>query len=244
MSTGNNPPLIAVVDDERDLLEMMRLYLIREGFTVACFEDASSLRIFLKSHKPDILLLDRMLPDAEGLDICREIRQNPSLVDITVIMVTAKSDEMERIVGLEIGADDYVVKPFSPRELIARIRARLRNYASMTLANPLTNEGKMSLFNGRLIIDSSSFEVTLEGKLITLTTTEFRILRLLAEKPGRVYRRDEILDGLWGGQKIVSDRTIDVHISNLRDKMGSFASAIRNIKGVGYKIDVSSDADF
>ena len=245
----NNPPLIAVVDDEPDILELIRLHLARAGYTVRMFRDAGSLRVFLKTERPDLLLLDRMLPDADGLDICREVRGNPAFAGTPVIMVTARADELDRILGLEIGADDYIVKPFSPRELVARVRARLRRFGTTAGDESVDDESPLILADGGLVIDPACFEVTVDGKNITLTATEFRILRILTSpagrtrRVGRVWRRDEILESLWGGRKMVLDRTIDVHISNLRDKLGRFGSALRNIKGVGYRFEIEAVAD-
>ena len=240
MSFKHNPPLIAVVDDEPDILELIRLNLDRAGFSVHTFSNAVSIRNFLKKETPDLFILDRMLPDAEGLDICRELRRNSITSEVPIIMVTAKADELDRVLGLEIGADDYVVKPFSPRELVARVRARLRSFNTVP-TEPDSEEKKLVFANGNFIIDFAGFRVMVDHKSITLTTTEFRILRMLAEKPGRVFSRDEILEQLWGGRKLVQDRTIDVHICNLRDRLGRFTSIIRNIKGVGYRFEFTPE---
>jgi DNA-binding response OmpR family regulator len=172
-----------------------------------------------------------MLPDADGLDVCRMIRRNDDWRAIPIIMVTAKGGETDRILGLELGADDYIVKPYSSKELAARIRAVLRR--GRTPALP----AKISIGEGMIELDPDRYEVRVSGSPVELTITEFKILQLLASKPGRVYSRDQILDQLWGHEKIVLDRTVDVHIKNLRVKLGPAARYLLNIRGVGYKIE-------
>jgi two-component system phosphate regulon response regulator PhoB/two-component system alkaline phosphatase synthesis response regulator PhoP len=170
-----------------------------------------------------------MLPETDGFEVCRQIRRSERLAGIPVIMLTAKGDESDKVVGLELGADDYVTKPFSVKELVARIHAVLRR--------PAGGEAVRRIALGPLAVDLDKFEVTVEGERIELTATEFKILQLLASKPGRVFTRDQILDHLWGDEKAVIDRTVDVHIRNLREKLGPAASLIKNIRGVGYKVE-------
>jgi two-component system phosphate regulon response regulator PhoB/two-component system alkaline phosphatase synthesis response regulator PhoP len=223
------PQLIAALDDEADLLELLRVNLIKAGFRFEGFQDAESLYRFLQKDKPDLILLDLMLPDVDGLDVCRYLRQHEGLAGIPVIMLTARSDESDKILGLELGADDYLTKPFSVKELVARIHAVLRRNAQ---------KGEIrQIVLGPLFIDPDKHEVTYAGTRIDLTATEFRILELLAARPGRVFTRDQILDHLWGHEKAVVDRTVDVHIRNLREKLGPAASLIKNIRGVGYKAE-------
>lgn len=222
-------PVIAVLDDEADILELLKVNLQKAGYRFEGFQDADDLFRYLTREKPALLVLDLMLPDTDGLEVCRQIRRTENLAGIPVIMLTAKGDESDKVVGLELGADDYVTKPFSVKELIARIHAVLRR--------PGGGEAARRIALGRLVIDLDKFEVAVEGVKIELTATEFKILQLLASRPGRVFTRDQILDHLWGDEKAVIDRTVDVHIRNLRDKLGPAASLIKNIRGVGYKIE-------
>jgi two-component system phosphate regulon response regulator PhoB/two-component system alkaline phosphatase synthesis response regulator PhoP len=222
--------LIAVIDDEPDIVELITIHLKKAGFRAEGFFDAQSFLSFLEKQRPDLVLLDLMLPDANGLEICRLLKQREDLSSLPVIMVTAKAEETDRIIGLELGADDYVVKPFSAKELVARVKAVLRRQ------RPVGETKKIDI-DGLLIIDSEKHEVWAEGRKIGLTSTEFRILKLLASRRGWVFTRDQILDYLWGHEKIVVDRTIDVHIRNLREKLGRTDRLIKNIRGVGYKLE-------
>jgi two-component system phosphate regulon response regulator PhoB/two-component system alkaline phosphatase synthesis response regulator PhoP len=222
--------LIALVDDEADILELMALHLKKAGFRTEGFPDSQSFLRFLERQLPSLVILDLMLPDADGLEVCRRLKKDDRFSSIPVIMVTARSEETDKIIGLEIGADDYVTKPFSAKELVARVRAVLRR----PRASP--EAGKTEI-GGLLTIDPQAYEARVGGKTVDLTSTEFRVLRLLGSKPGRVFTRDQILDYLWGHDKIVLDRTIDVHIRNLRDKLGAAARFIKNVRGVGYKLE-------
>ena len=222
---------IALIEDEADLASLASTALAKEGFKVTTFLTADSFLRSLRIDLPDLILLDLMLPDADGLDVCRMIRRHDDWRAIPIIMVTAKGGETDRVLGLELGADDYVVKPFSSKELAARIRAVLRRGRADELPS------KILIGEGDLELDPDRHEVRLSGDLVELTITEFKILHLLASKPGRVFSRDQILDQLWGHEKIVLDRTVDVHIKNLRDKLGPAARYLLNIRGVGYKIE-------
>jgi len=221
---------IAVVEDELDILELVSLHLKKERFNVRGFVNGSGFLRALDAESPRLVVLDLMLPDVDGLEICRHLRSKPQYSSIPIIMLTARSDETDRILGLELGADDYLVKPFSPRELTARVKAVLRRTAK---PEP---EGE-TITIGTLSIDPQKYSVTVEGKRIDLTTTEFRILHLLASKIGWVFSRDRILTHLWGSDKMVIDRTIDVHIKHLREKMGKAGSLIKNMRGIGYKLE-------
>jgi DNA-binding response OmpR family regulator len=222
---------ISLVEDEPDLSKLAASVLTKEGFKVTAYLDASSFLRSLDKALPDLVLLDLMLPDADGLDVCRAIRRNEAWRPIPIIMVTARGSETDRVLGLELGADDYVVKPIVFKELAARIRAVLRRGRMEALP------ARISIGSGGIEMDLERFEVRIAGKPVELTTTEFKLLHLLASKPGRVFTRDQILDQLWGNEKIVLDRTIDVHIKNLREKMGPAARILKNIRGVGYKIE-------
>jgi DNA-binding response OmpR family regulator len=222
---------IALIEDEADLASLVSAALTKEGFKVSSYSSADGFLRALRGESPDLVLLDLMLPDADGLEVCRMIRRNEAWRSIPVIMVTAKGGEADRVLGLELGADDYVVKPFSMKELAARIRAVLRRGRSD--AFPV----KISIGEGLIELDADRHEVRVSGVPVELTTTEFKILQMLTSKPGRVYSRDQLLDQLWGREKIVLDRTVDVHIKNLREKLGPAARLLKNIRGAGYKIE-------
>ena len=222
--------LIAIVDDEPDILELVSLHLKKAGFNAKGFPDAESFTSFLGTTTPDLIILDLMLPDTDGLDICKELKRKDTFTSIPIIMLTAKGEETDKILGLELGADDYVTKPFSPKELVARVKVVLRR-------NTREEKIKRIEIDGQVIIDLEKYEVTVCDKKIDLTTTEFRILQLLASKKGFVFTRDHILDYLWGEEKAVIDRTVDVHIRHLREKLGNAAQYIKNIRGIGYKLE-------
>ena len=221
---------ITIVDDEPDIVEMVSINLKKSGFIVDGFLDAGGFYIALKNKKPDLVILDLMLPDDDGLEICKKLKSDTAFSDIPIIILSAKSDEADKIVGLELGADDYVTKPFSPKELVARVKAILRRGERDEVT-------KKSVIGNEIIINEKKYEVSISGKKINLTTTEFKILALLASKKGIVFSRDQILDYLWGNEKIVIDRTIDMHIKNLRKKLGKHAHFIKNLRGIGYKIE-------
>jgi two-component system phosphate regulon response regulator PhoB/two-component system alkaline phosphatase synthesis response regulator PhoP len=221
--------MIAVVDDEPDILELVSIHLKKANFTVETFQDAESFLRFLNKTRPDLLILDLMLPDSDGMDICRYMKKKEQYSAIPIIMLTAKSDETDKVLGLEMGADDYVTKPFSSRELVARVKAVLRR-------RERTGEETIEI-GGILEILPKKYEVVVEGKKIDLTTTEFRILKILSNRIGWVFSREQLLDELWGHDKIVIDRTIDVHIKHLRAKLGKAAKFIKNVRGLGYKLE-------
>jgi DNA-binding response OmpR family regulator len=218
------------VDDEPDILELVSIHLEKNGYQSVTFHDGESFMDFLRNSRPDLIVLDLMLPDMDGLEICKYLKRQDLLSSIPVIMLTAKGEEIDKILGLELGADDYVTKPFSPKELIARIRAVLRRNLGTSSTGVLTAGGILS-------VDRDRHEVMVRSRRIELTTTEFRILRLLLSKKGWVFSREKILDYLWGHEKAVVDRTVDVHIKHLREKLGEAASLIKNIRGVGYKLE-------
>ncbi len=228
---------IAVVEDEPDILDLVSLNLKKERMIVRGFLNGSSFLRALDIETPLLVILDLMLPDVTGFDICRHLGTREEYRAIPVIMLTARSGETDRILGLELGADDYVVKPFSARELTVRVKAVLRR--TVRTAEP--EEAEAIQVGNVLRIDAQRYEVLVEGKKIELTTTEFRILQLLASKDGWVFSRDRILTHLWGSDKMVLDRTIDVHIKHLREKMGKAGTMIKNLRGVGYKLEHKAD---
>jgi len=221
---------IAIIDDEPDLVELVELHLKRAGFQTETFLDGQTFLRYLDRQRPDLVILDLILPDVDGIEICKYLRSNKEFASLPIIMLTAKGDETDRIVGLELGADDYITKPFSVKELVARVKAVLRRLEAQLKIQRLE-------IGGKLAIDLENYEVLVDGKKIELTSTEFKILGLLAKNKGRIFTRDQILDYLWGQEKAVVDRTIDVHIRNLREKLGKAAAIIKNIRGVGYKIE-------
>jgi len=221
--------LIAVVDDEPDILELVALHLKKAGYSVRTFPNAGQFQKSLTGSVPDLVVLDLMLPDADGLDVCKELKRDGRTAHIPVVMLTARGEEFDRVLGLEIGADDYVTKPFSPKELVARVKAVLRRHDNK--ATPETVE----LADG-VIMDLNRYELTVSGRKVDVTTTEFKLLGILAERRGWVFSRDEILSRLWGNEKSVLDRTIDVHITNLRKKLGKAGRLIENVRGIGYKL--------
>lgn len=223
---------IAVLDDEEDLLELLKLHLGNAGFTVAAFSDPERLFAYLRGHAPDLLILDLMLPGTDGLEVFRILKRSESWSGIPVIMLTARAGEADRVLGLEMGADDYLTKPFSSRELTARVRAVLRRSGEAA-----GGAGRRLQVGSDLVIDRDRREVKLDGVKLDLTPAEFGILEALASGIGRVLSRNQLLDRLWGDGKVVTDRTIDVHIRNLRRKLGRRGDVIRNVRGAGYKLE-------
>jgi phosphate regulon transcriptional regulator PhoB len=225
---------ILVIDDEADLIELVRYNLEQEGFEVgSALDGESGLKIAIHEI-PDLVLIDLMLPGMDGLEVCRSLRADKRTSSIPVIMLTAKSAESDRIVGLELGADDYVIKPFSPRELAARVKAVLRR------SLPPRSQSQVIHRSG-LSIDTIRREVSLNGNPIELTATEFRLLQFFAEHPGRVFSRSELIDAVLGREVSVVDRTIDVHITGLRKKLAGFGTWIETVRGFGYRFREESD---
>lgn len=221
---------ILVVDDEADIRELLRYNLELEGFAVDAAADGEKALEILKKSKADLVLLDLMLPGLPGLELCKQLKRQVDLESIPIIMISAKSSETDVIVGLELGADDYITKPFSPKEVVARVRAIFRRTdekKAPDLAKELRYED--------LSMDVPRHEVRLEGKEIKLTTTEFKILQCLMARLGHVFTRDELIDFALGKDISVVDRTIDVHITNLRKKIGKYGAYIESIRAVGYR---------
>jgi len=227
------PARILVVDDEKDLVELISYNLEKEGYSVfKAYNGEEALQV-AESQKPDLVILDLMLPGMQGMEVCQLIRKNPAISTLPIIMVTAKGDEIDRILGLEMGADDYITKPFSVRELLARVRAVIRRFQASARQQPK----KTFEFQG-LRIDFTSHLVTINGQKVELSPTEFKILTFLAQHPGRVYTRDQILDHAWGDATFVEPRTVDVHIRRLRGRIEKDVSEpryIQTVRGIGYK---------
>ena len=220
---------IVVIEDESDIAELLRFNLERDGYKVTCFENGESGLRGVSELRPDLVLLDYMLPGLNGLDVCKEIRAKREISKTLIIMLTARNEEIDIVSGLEVGADDYVTKPFSYRVLIARIRALLRR------EKPDELQGKDLIRLGEIIIDSGKYEATAKGITIKLTATEFRLLRALARRPGWVFERSQLIDMIRGEQTVVTDRTIDVMVAGLRKKLGECGDLIETVRGVGYR---------
>ncbi len=222
--------IIAVVEDEQDILNLVTMSLRKERFRVRDFPDGKSFLGSLSKEMPALVVLDLMLPDVDGFEICRQLKRDERLSSLFIIMLTARAEEADRVAGLELGADDYLVKPFSPKELVARVKAVLRR------ATAISEKQKRVEVGADLAIDLSTVEVSVEGRKLDLTATEFKIIQLLSSRIGWVFPRDRILDHLWGDEKTVTDRSVDVHIKHLRDKLGPAGRHIRNVRGMGYKL--------
>ncbi len=221
---------IAVLEDEKDILELIALHLGKAGYRVAKFSKADDFFKAASKESFALLVLDLILPDMDGIDVCKYIKSSSELSPLPVIMVTAKTELADKLVGLEVGADDYITKPFSPKELVARVRAVLRRYSPKPGSEKI-RIGKI------LLIDPARREVYVDDKKVELTFAEFGILHILASKKGWVFTREKIIDTLWEGEKAVIERTVDVHVKNLREKLGRAKKHIKNIRGVGYKIE-------
>jgi phosphate regulon transcriptional regulator PhoB len=227
------PKKILVVDDEKDIVDLVAYNLEKEGFTTIKAYDGERTLELIKSQKPDLVVLDLMLPGIRGLEVCKFIRRNRETETLPVIMLTAKGDHVDRIIGFEVGADDYITKPFNVRELIARVRAVLRRAEG----RPDSDRAETFVYRG-LHINYGSYEVTVDGKRIELGPTELKLLRFFTQHPGRVYTRDQLLEYVWGDETFVEPRTVDVHISRLRlaiEKDKEKPQYILTVRGIGYK---------
>jgi len=221
---------IVVIEDEDDILEVIEHNLSREGYAVFSATNGGDGLQMVKSKTPDLVLLDLMLPGMDGIEVCRKLKSNNSTKHIPIIMVTAKGEESDIVLGLGIGADDYVVKPFSPKELVSRVKAVLRRGLPKD-----SEETKERIVHDEVSIDAGKYEVRIDGTPVNFTLTEFRILHLLASHPGRVFTRNVLLNSVIGDDAIVVDRNIDVHIRAVRKKLGKYRDFIETIRGVGYR---------
>ncbi len=221
---------IVLIEDDTDLYSLLKYNLEKEGFAMAGAQTGKGAIELCRRERPDLILLDIMLPDSDGLDICKGIRSHPDLAHIPVIFLTARASEADRIVGLELGANDYIVKPFFIRELIARIKTQFRGQATPPKL----------IRSGPIELDRSSCRVRLNGEEITLTATEFRLLEYLMSRPGVVFSREQLLDAVWGQDRAVTDRTVDVYVLRLRQKVESDPAnpqMIRSVRGFGYSFN-------
>jgi two-component system response regulator BaeR len=217
---------ILIVEDEEKLAGLLRDYLAQEGYEASVLHRGDEVEDWVRSHPTDLVLLDLMLPGKSGLEVCKALRAS---TDVSIIMVTARVDEVDRLLGLELGADDYICKPFSPREVVARVKAVLRR-ARRGAAVPETN----------LKLDDAAFKATLGGKDLELTAIEFQLLKVLSAHPGRIYTRDQLIDAMYRDERVVSDRTVDSHIKKIRRKIAALEPGrelIHSLYGVGYKYE-------
>lgn len=223
-------PLIYIVDDEQDIVNLISLHLEKASFKVKGFLNAATFYQQMRQKIPDLIILDIMLPDEGGFEVCKYLKMDEQYMAIPIIILSARNEETDKILGLELGADDYVSKPFSPGEMVARVKAVLRRKKTKS-------EEKKIVIDDNLIIELEKYRVLIDDREIPLTSTEFKILKLFAKKQGWVFNREQILDYLWGTEKAVLDRTIDVHVKNLREKLGNKGYLIKNVRGVGYKLE-------
>jgi two-component system response regulator BaeR len=219
---------LLVVEDEVKLAGLLRDYLAQEGYAVSMLHRGDEVEPWVREHGPDLVLLDLMLPGKNGLEVCKALRV--SLPDIAIIMVTARVDEIDRLLGLELGADDYICKPFSPREVVARVKAVLRRGRR---GRPTTQEQALSM-------DDAGYKATIGGKDLGLTAVEYQLLKVLVSQPGRIYSRDQLMDAMYRDERVVSDRTVDSHVKKIRKKISDVLpdrEIIHSVYGVGYKYE-------
>lgn len=219
---------VLVIEDESDIARLVRHYLEKEGYRVTTLQDGAQGMATLLKQVPDLLVLDLMLPGMDGLEICKKVRSRPEGTHLPILMLTAKGEESDKVIGLELGADDYLTKPFSPRELVARVRALLRR-----TQQPVTTK---VLHYGKILLDPARHEVYVDGKEVSLTAKEFELLRVLLKNRGRVLTRDVLLSEIWGYDYFGTTRTVDVHIRRLREKIPPLSEAILTVKSIGYKV--------
>jgi two-component system alkaline phosphatase synthesis response regulator PhoP len=228
--TSQHPKTILIVEDENDIAQLVKIYLEKEGFHTLRAKTGLEAEKLVSSDHPDLLILDLMLPEMDGLEVCKSLRNKPETALIPIIMLTAKTEESDTIVGLELGADDYVTKPFSPKSLVARVKALFRRLER-------TNDEKATALSyGPLQMDLTRHEVTVKGKEVTLTAKEFGLLEHLLRHPGRVLTRDVLLNAVWGYDYYGTTRTVDVHIRRLKLKVPILNDVIVSVKSLGYKL--------
>ena len=226
------PPRVLIVEDEPEIAELIEYHLTREGMVCTKTDSGRTAIELANSAQPDIIVLDRMLPDHDGMDVCRGLKNDPETRRIPIVFVTAKGEDADIVSGLELGAEDYVVKPFSTKVLIARVKNILRRHRDQI---DEIDSDRINAAEGRLLIDPARHRVEIDGIEIDLTLTEFGLLRFLAAKPGFVRTRDQIINAVHGQSTVLSNRTVDVHVTSLRRKFGDLGEYIETIRGVGYR---------
>jgi len=227
--------LILVVEDEADIRELVSYNLTKAGYQVVSVATGEEGLAAAESPPPDLVLLDLMLPGIDGLNVCRRLKANPGTASTPIVMLTARGEESDIVTGLNLGADDYITKPFSPRIMIARVQAVLRRAAASEDDEPQGETTGKTIINSNLVIHPGRHEVLVDGNRIDLTATEFRVLAFLAKNAGWVYTRNQILDGVHGENYAITDRAVDVQIVGLRKKLGSAGALIETVRGVGYR---------
>jgi two-component system phosphate regulon response regulator PhoB len=235
-ASASDRPRVLVVDDEPDLVDVISINLKRNGFDVLAAGDGNTALDLTRRHRPDLVLLDLMLPGLDGTEVARRLRGEPATAGIPIVMLTAKSEETDVVVGLTLGADDYVTKPFSPKVLVARIRAVLRRHGKGSASPNSTPPPAEVLRAGPLTMDLDKHEVAVSGQAVKLTLTEFKLLRALVEARGRVMSRDRLMDKAMGADVFVTDRAIDVHVTAIRKKLGEASWIVHTVRGVGYRL--------
>ena len=223
---------ILVVEDDRDISELITYNLEREGYEIACLYDGGQAIDFVHQRKPELIILDLMLPEVDGIEICRTLKSDSATKHIPIVMLTAKSEEADVVIGLQMGADDYIPKPFSPKVLVARIKAITRRIADLQVSS-VTAENVRSF--GDFNIDLLKHKISYKGHEVKLTSIEFDIVEFLSRSPGRVWSREQILDNVWKEGKFIIDRAVDVHVRGLRKKLGRAENYIETVRGVGYR---------
>ena len=222
------PNTILVVEDDKNISKLIKYNLEKANYKCIVFKSGEDALKALHKETVDLVILDIMLPNMDGFEVCRQIKKDNKLSEIPIVMLTARGEEMDRIVGLELGADDYIVKPFSPRELILRIKAILKRNEKKEMSEDIISTDNLK-------IDIAKHEVMLDKKIIDLTRMEFKLLTTLIKRKGRVQTRDVLLDDVWGVEAALTTRTVDTHIKSLRKKMGRFAKLIETVRGIGYR---------
>jgi DNA-binding response OmpR family regulator len=229
-----NPGTVLVIDDQRDLAEAVERALGLEGFDVIIATDGKSGLSIAREHAPDLVILDLTMPGIDGLEVCRRLRADPKRGRMPILVLSARASEADRVVGLETGADDYVIKPFGARELVARVKALLRRTSAAAPARPIITSGSLK-------IDLHQHRVTYEKQEVALTAAEFRVLEFLAREPGRVFSRDEVIEGALHSDAAITERTVDAHIAGIRKKLGPGADQIETVRAVGYRFVGEND---
>ena len=229
--------LILAIDDEKDILKLLQYNLDREGYQVLCAKTGEEGLELARSKRPNLVILDIMMPGIDGLEVCKILHANKDTKNIPILMLTAKSSEVDQILGLELGASDYMTKPFSVKVLLARVKNIFRNQEVKKEETPVIKAGE-------LVIDKERHAFSIKGKPVTLTKLEFKMLGFLMANRGKVYSRDQLLSGVWDGEAFVVDRTVDVHVRSIRQKLGKYRDWVETVRGSGYRFvehDIGSD---